>query len=178
MRDIAESSNIAKSRGLSLQGTLFGCVLALVSVISVKIGRFEAGLGLVPLIAIFLWPRGSSKGLSAVGIFLTGFMVDVLGAGPIGLSAMMYLAFYGVLQPDYRGRNLKFRDLWLRFTGWVLLAAGFMLLIGALFISGRTALSPLLWQVLAACLAFPALYLVRQILRQLVVDPNEPGYAP
>ncbi len=176
MIEFADSSNIGKSRGLALQGALFGLSLALVSMMTVRLGPLEAGLGMLPLIAVFLWPRGASSGLSSFSIFIIGIIIDILGSGPVGLTALIYLAMYGVFQPYHRGREVTFSNLWLRFTVWSSVAAILFLIVGAVFIEGRTAVLSLALQALMACLTFPVLYVVRQGLRQLVLDPNEPGY--
>lgn len=175
MRDLLETANIAKSRGLALQGGAFGLVLALVSIMTVRVGPMSASFGMIPLIAIFIWPRGASKGLSALCIFLIGLTVDLLSAGPAGLWALLFLFFYGVFQPDQRHRSVKFYGLWLRFTGWVVVATVLISVMGALFIPGRTAYLPLLLQAVMAALMFPALYVIRQVLRQIILDPNEPS---
>lgn len=175
MKFAAERSNIARARGLSLQGTLFGIALALVSVMTVRIWRIELGLGMIPLIAVFLWPRKSSPGLSSVGVFLTGLMTDIFSGGPLGLWAIIFLLAYGALQPNHRARDLPILVLWPRFFGWVCAAVFTVIIIGAIFIPGKTAFLPFFLQALTAVLAFPFVYLMRQGLRQLVADPADQG---
>lgn len=176
MRDLGDNANIALSRGLSLQGGIFGLALAILSGLSIRIGPIEAGFTLVPLIAVFIWPRGASNMLSSYFIFTIGFFVDVLSAGPPGLWAFIYLAFYGLFRPDQRYGTPSLAALWPQFLLWLLSAFIAAVFIGQLFIEGRTSVGALVMQVVAAAFLFPVVYFVRQGLRHLVSDPSDPGY--
>lgn len=177
MREYGDNANIAKSRSLSIQGGAFGIVLAVISMVSVRIGPIEAALTLVPLITIFMWPRGSSSGLSSLFIFAIGLLVDISSGGPAGLWAFIYLTLYGVLRPNLRAGESSLALLWPQFLVWLAAAFVLALIIGRLFIDGRTSVSALASQIGLAALLFPLVYLVRQGLRHLVNDPNEPGYS-
>lgn len=177
MREYGDNANLAKARGLSLQGGAFSLTLAFLSSLSIRLGPIEAGLTFVPMIAIFLWPRGSSSGLSCIFIFLTGMIVDIVSAGPLGLSAIIYLALYGLLQPDQRSGQSQLKHLWPQFLVWVVAAFCAVLVAGQLFISGRTAWWPLFMQSLFAVLAFPMIFSIRQGLRQLISDSSDSGFA-
>ena len=176
MREYGESANIAKSRGLSIQGVMFGCVLAIVSMLTIRLGPIEASLTLIPLTAIFIWPRGSSRGMSSVFVFAIGLLVDVVRAGPPGLWAFIYLAFYGLFQPDLRSGVPTLKVLWPQFTLWLSGVVFIVIVIGKLFVQGRTSISALLMQAAIAALLFPVFFGIRQGLRQFVSDPDDPGY--
>ncbi len=177
MRDYGDGANLAKAQSLALQGWLFSGVLALLSMISIRLGPIEAAMTCMPLIAIFLWPREASFSLSAVMIFALGLGIDILSGGPPGLWALIYMSLYGILRPDLRVGDHNWRQMWLRFSGWVITAILIAVVLGAVAIDGATAYWPLLMQGVAALLVFPVVYAARQGLRSLVMDPDDPRAA-
>ncbi len=177
MSEFGESANIAKSRSLALQGVLMGVVLALFSMISISAARLETTLAFLPLMAIFLWPRGASRTLSGLGVFVVGLLVDILVGGPLGLWALIYLCEFALLNPDERARDIGFRELWLRFATWVGLTAVLISVLGRFFIAGATAIWPLVAQGLTAIILFPAIYLVHQIITRIFGDDDDAGFS-
>lgn len=177
MRVVGDSGNIAKESGLALQGFSFGIVLSLLSMLSFRLAGFQASLIFVPLMAVFFWPREASRGLSSGFIFSLGLIVDFLSAGPPGLWAIIYLLCYGILRPDNRGTERHLRRLWLAYAGWCGLVAILIVLMGWIFIDGRTAVTATLSQVVISLVIFPFIYALYQAAHFFSEDADSPRFS-
>lgn len=167
-----DNANIFKARGFAVQGAAFGVFLLVFALITFRLGRFEVALTFIPLVAVYLWPRHAATGLSSALIFLLGMAVDILSGGPVGLWAFIYLALYGVFRPDLRGRDKGLGSMWGVFCFWVAGAMIITLILGAIFVSGRTGTGALALQAIVALILFPVLYVLNKTVIQIFVDED------
>lgn len=177
MRIVGDGGNIAKESGLALQAFGFGLVLSLLSMVSFRLAGFQASLTFVPLIAVFFWPKEASRGLSSFFIFCLGLIVDFLSAGPLGLWAVIYLLCYGVLRPDNRSAEKQLQSLWLAFAAWGGLVTLLIVLMGWIFIDGRTAATATLSQFAISLVVFPFIFALYQAAHFFSEDADSPRFS-
>lgn len=171
-----EAVNPAKSGAYALRGFLFGLLLVVLSLLSVRLGRyFSAEFTLIPLAAIFLWPRHASLPSSPIYIFSIGLLVDITSGGPLGLWALTYLIMFGAFRPDLQAHDAGLWSTWMRFGLWLLLSHAIILVLAVLFVDGRTAFLPMISQIIMAALLFPIVFYLYLGVETLVRDPDETG---
>ncbi len=169
-------ANTFRSRGYAMQGGLF--VLSLMPLALITLHIFGAAFSFlfVPLIGVYLWPRHADMGLSYIIVFCLGLCFDFASDGPLGFWPLINLITLSVLRPDTRTRDI---DFWLLWTGFVIWGSfiGFVLILAHKLLAGSGLwVGVLIIQLLTVFLMFPVIYYIRQLIRQMVIDMDDPYY--
>ena len=172
---VMRSAPQTSSKSGALKGALFLLGLTLLSVLSVNISGRAVNFLFFPVMAIFLWPRVENPVASIVIILVFGLLLDVISAGPLGLWPLIFLTIFTLFRPHKR---LKARHFWPSFGGWLgalTLSVIGAYLLGWFALERRPEIGALLTSAAAAILAFPIVYFLRHIGRQLLSDPDGRG---
>ena len=119
----------------------FLTTLGLLVLVSLPWGQTSSdglAVAILPLIAVHFWSVRRPRRLPAPAVFLLGFLADVVGQGPIGFWALLYLICHAVSMKVCEASGL--RD---GIGGW--LACGFTIAIVAVFAWGIGSLFSLSW---------------------------------
>lgn len=165
-----------KSRSYAVQGALFTLSLIPLALIDLHIFSTTLSFIFVPLIGIYLWPRGAATSLSYILIFLCGLIMDLASGGPIGIWPLLYLLTFGILRPDARRREISLQPLWLGFISWMAVLVIFVIILNGLFMPEKMQLRVLILQACVVCLLFPFIYSVRQFIRNFVVSSEDTAF--
>ena len=156
------------SRGLIPSLSLIALVL--LSVIPSGLPGFATTNPSYALIGIFYWTTFRSDLFPASMVFLIGLLQDILVGTPIGLSAVVLLAVYGVTLSQRR--VMIGRPFYLLWLGFIAIAAGAIALAWLLASILATQPIPLIgiaMQLLITIAAFPFLvWLLVRIHRYIV----------
>ena len=154
----------------SLIPSLSLIALVLLSAIPSGLPGFTATNPSYALIGIFYWITFRSDLLPASMVFLIGLLQDILVGTPIGLSAVVLLAVYGVTLSQRRA--MIGRPFYLLWLGFIAIAAGAIALAWLLASILATQPIPLIgiaMQLLITIAAFPFLvWLLVRIHRYIV----------
>ncbi len=171
-----ETANITRSRSLALQGALFTAALVVFSFIDLRFAGITLSFLWLPLIGVYLWPRGSETSSSTVLLMLTGLFFDVVSDGMIGVWALIFLATFLIVRPNKRSRNTSFSSLWIGFVTWTVILVLGIWAIQAIFIKVNFSVLSVFLQWGPVLLAFPVVYWLSQFARRIVTDPSERVY--
>ncbi len=168
-----ETANITRSRSLSLQGFLFTLALIVMSLVDIRFAGLNLSFMWLPLIGVFLWPRGAETSSSAGLLLIAGLLFDIISDGAIGVWPIIFLVTLLILRPNKRSRNVTFISLW---TGFFIWASALLLAICAVqlvFMKVPFSILDLVTQWLPTLLIFPAVFWVARTSRQIFTDPSE-----
>jgi len=160
------------ARLYALYGALFLMLLMPIGLLGTRAGAFDLKFYFVPLIAIFLWPRLSDEALSAVIICLLGLVFDLLHGSRIGQSAVMFLVYYGAVNPKARPSKRPFLPSWGWFALTILAVAFVFQIVGfaqtQIILSGSIVL-----MAISAVVLFPVIFLGWGYVRRLMSEIDE-----
>ncbi len=109
-----------------------------------------------PMVAVFYWAVYRPDLLPAVAVFAIGFVADVLGGTPIGVSSLVYLFVYGAALSQRRALLGKpFVLAWMALLVIGLGAATIAWLLNSILLSALVPLRPLFFQTIATVVLFP-----------------------
>ena len=169
----AQSVNPLRSSTLALQGLAFVCVLILFSQVDVRFGTLTFPFVSVPVIAVFIWPRGSDSAMSAFFVLIAGLLLDLLSGGITGLWAMFFLLTFIVIRPNRRSRETKMGSLWLGFAVWWCVLATIYFIIGGLSQTLSASWLSVLIEMVISIAMFPLVYAASQFARRFSADRSE-----
>ena len=158
--------------GGTWKGGLFLLILTVLSVLSVTVFGRTVNFVFLPVMAIFLWPRVENSIGSIVIILIFGLLLDIISAGPLGLWPLIFLATFAIFRPHRRMKPRTLKASFGQWTGALTLAAIAAYLLGWFALERRPEFMPLLHNALAGIIAFPFIYGLRHIGRQLFSDPD------
>jgi len=161
---------------IAIQGAVFALSIVILSALSIKISSIIVPLGWISLAGIFLWPRWSHNYLTPIFIAIIGLIADLLIGRFIGLSSLIFLIFFWLVKPTQREERLSLLSSWLEFS-----IISTLVLFLSYFVIGRVVDVAVGWgslteQVLLMVAVFPVIFLIRGLIRQWLIDPNNVNY--
>ena len=135
--------------------TLF---LVLLAAMPLHIPGFARVMPLLPLIGIYHWTLYRPDLMPGRAVFLIGLMQDIIGGGPLGFYAAIFLVAHGATLSQSRffvGKG--FAVLWVGFTAVAAGAAILAWAVMSLFSGTPVAAGALLFQYLLTAGVFPIL---------------------
>ena len=169
---VMRSAPQTATSGGTLKGGLFLLILTALSVLSVTVFGRTVNFVFLPVMAIFLWPRVENSIGSIVIIVIFGLLLDIISAGPLGLWSLIFLTIFALFRPHRRLKPRTFKASFGQWIGALVLAALAAYLLGWFTLERRPAFMPLLHNTIAGIVAFPFIYGLRHMGRQLVSDPD------
>ena len=152
--------------GAAFLGALGYLCLQLLAPLAVGFGNVTLGFWLLPLAAIFLWPRDSSIGWTITLIFLVGFAADLATGLRLGTSPLIALVWFALIRPDLRDGEFGELRLWGGFTIAIVATSLVLALVTGLFMGqGRGVFLPLLLDGLVAITMFPLVFRLLRLTR-------------
>lgn len=167
------SYGVSDRRGQTTQAILMLLVLTMIGGLNVNIFGHSIALHLVPLIGICLWPRLAHPIISIIAIFILGLLLDLLTTEALGGRTLIYLVVFTVFRPDQRLKEHIFGTALAQWIGTVLLALLLIYVFGWISRGTRPDIALLAKQALLATAFFPAVYLIRRVMRYFLVNPDD-----
>ena len=168
-----ETANITRSRSLALQGFLFVCALIPFALLDFRFGLLSVSGLWIPLIGVYIWPRGAETSTSTIWAFFAGLLLDLVSDSPTGLWALIFVLTLLIMQPNKRAANVTRQALWLGFVMWLVIVAlwmwGLSVVSSTQFLSWR----PMIFQLVVAGLVFPIVHGIARYARHLATDPAD-----
>ncbi len=161
-----------RAQGTVIHGVLFLWILIYFGLLTFNTSFMRFSFLGLPLAAIYLWPRGSDPLVSTAMIAVSGLFLDFVSASPAGQWVLVFLITFGVLRPYARNAERRFIGHWIYFSAVVFIA--FFLIYGLNQFAGRDGIRQigLIQQASLAAALFPIIFLLRNIGRNLVVNPR------
>ncbi len=150
-------------------------ILCVLSQLSLKFNGLFLSFGFVPSLAVYLWPKGANAALSLVGVFGLGMFQSLLGFGPAGLWAFIWVVFFVMYRPDIRDRARDLGGLWIGCFGWLLAIALAHVLLGWLMLNIKPDPLSLTLSCVCAFMAFPLVWFARRYFSRLLDGEDEYG---
>ncbi len=166
---LADTITPIRARAYALQGGLAMLVLVTLSAVNLNLIGTPLSFLFVPLILVYLWPRGADKVLSYCLLFGCGILFDVLTGTAIGFWALIFMTGLAVIQPTLMNREATFNVSWVGFITWMSIWAA--ILLGLNFISAKELdIVNFIIQICIAILVFPFVYAIRVYVRSLIIS--------
>ena len=169
---MARNSSQGYSKGGEWKGILSMVILLLISTLNVNISGHTIGFIFLPLIGVCLWPRTDKAVVSIVAVLISGLLLDLLSAGPLGLWALIFLSVFAVSQPHMRPNEFRLNMAFIQCLGFLIFAVIVSYLLGWFAMERRPDITALLFQALAYVILFPFIYGLRHLGGHLLSDSN------
>lgn len=171
-----EGTSTPRTRGRALRGLVVALVLIAASTLSLNVYGLNLTFTAIPIIAVFLWPRGADPSLSVICLFLCGIVHDMVSFGLIGFWPLLYLLYFIIFRPDGRRKEETF---WVRW-GKLLLIAVFggcvIWLVGTFVMQIPPDLKSLAIMQGVVVFLFPIIYLLGRLYMRVFGDYDEGSY--
>jgi len=172
---VMHSAAQSNPKGGTWKGSLLLLTLILFSGLSVNIMGRTVSFIVLPLIAIFLWPRLDNPIASIVLILLFGLLLDIISAGPLGLWPLVFLTIFTLFRPHLRLKRHQFGPSFGQWFGALTLSVVLAFFLGWFALEQRPDITALLMNAAAAIIAFPLVYGLRHVGAQLLTDADGRG---
>jgi rod shape-determining protein MreD len=140
----------------TLSPLIVALLLALVSMVPVRLNHFGSIVPSIGLMAVFYWAVWRPDLFGPVAAFCLGFVHDVLSGAPVGLNALICLLAYGsVVNQRQLFLAHSFFVLWWGYALVALFAAATAWLAHSLLQGVLVPFEPALFQAFAGMALFP-----------------------
>ncbi len=165
-----------KARRLAMLAIFATLILCVLSQLSLQFSGLFLSFGFIPSLAIYLWPKGANATLSLIGIFGLGLFQSLLGFGPMGLWAFIWVVFFVIYRPDIRDRAHDLGGLWIGCFAWLLAIVFAHILLGLLILNIRPDPLSLTLSFICAFMSFPLIWLAHNYFKKLFSSEAEYGF--
>jgi len=172
---VMRSTQQLPAKGGTWKGALFLLILTMLSTLSLSVLGRALNFIFLPAMAVFLWPRLENPTGSIVIILFFGLLLDIISAGPLGLWPLVFLIIFVLFRPHMRLKPRSFGASYGQWFGALALAMIAAYLLGWFAMERRPEFAPLLPNAMTALVAFPFIYGLRHLGRQLLSDPEARG---
>jgi len=171
----SEGTSTHRTRGRALQGGIVTLILIGISTLSFKAFGHNFVFTAIPIITVFLWPRGADPSLSVICLFFVGLVHDMLSFGLAGFWPLLYLFYFIIFRPDRHRKNEAFWLLWGKYLMFMILGFFLIWALGSLFMQRTPDLKTLITMLLISVVLFPVVFLAGKLYKRIFGEYDDGG---
>jgi len=168
----AELLSPNRARSYALVAGLSMILSAIFASITFNFFGYPTSFLLLPIIILFLWPRGADSNISYILIFFCGLTLDLFTGAKLGGWSLIFLPVFVVMRPFQLGKDAGLAETWANFLLWMGMLVALFLITGRIG-PVKTDMFSLFILGLVTVLIFPLIYGFRYMLRDYLIDEDE-----